>query len=119
MVSDKLKQLAAARAQVADLEKAVAAELATLPARFGFSDVKSFLRAVRSASGGKGRRAARTATKQTARRKRAIVTDDTRALVKKLANEGKTGSEIAKEAGVSLPTVQNIKKALGLAKKRS
>ena len=31
---------------------------------------------------------------------------------------GKTGGEIAKSLGISLPSVQNIKKALGLVKKR-
>ncbi len=30
----------------------------------------------------------------------------------------KTGAEIAKSLGISLPSVQNIKKALGLVKKR-
>ncbi len=44
------------------------------------------------------------------RRKRAFVTDATRAEVKKLVDAGKTGGAIAKAVGVSLPTVQNIKK---------
>jgi DNA-binding CsgD family transcriptional regulator len=38
--------------------------------------------------------------------------------VKKLVAEGKTGSAIAKEVGISLPSVQNIKKAAGLVNKR-
>jgi len=38
--------------------------------------------------------------------------------VKKLAKAGKTGSAIAEELGISLPSVQNIKKALGLVKAR-
>jgi DNA-binding CsgD family transcriptional regulator len=38
--------------------------------------------------------------------------------VKKLVGAGKTGSEIAKSLGISLPSVQNIKKALGLVKSR-
>ena len=46
------------------------------------------------------------------------MTDATRAEVKKLVEAGKTGGEIAKTVGVSLPTVQNIKKALGLVQKR-
>ena len=123
MVAEKLKELAAARAKVAALEATVAtelrSELATLPTRFRFRDVKSFLRAVRAASRGRGTRSAQPTQKRTARRKRALVTDDTRAQVKKLVNEGKTGSEIAEEVGVSLPTVKNIKKALGLVKRRS
>lgn len=52
------------------------------------------------------------------RRKRAVITDDTRNQVKKLVEGGKTGAEIAKSLGISLPSVQNIKKALGLVKRR-
>ena len=52
------------------------------------------------------------------RRRRAVITDETRASVKKLVESGKTGGEIAKSLGISLPSVQNIKKALGLVKKR-
>ncbi len=50
--------------------------------------------------------------------RRAVITDDTRAEVKKMVQAGKTGSEIAKAVGISLPSVQNIKKALGLVEKR-
>jgi DNA-binding CsgD family transcriptional regulator len=37
--------------------------------------------------------------------------------VKKLVKAGKSGSQIAKAVGISLPSVQNVKKALGLVKK--
>lgn len=47
-----------------------------------------------------------------------MITDETRAQLKKLVEAGKTGSEIAKSLKISLPSVQNIKKALGLVKKR-
>jgi DNA-binding CsgD family transcriptional regulator len=39
--------------------------------------------------------------------------------VKKLVEGGKTGSQIAKALGISLPSVQNIKKSLGLVKARA
>jgi hypothetical protein len=52
------------------------------------------------------------------RRKRSVITDETRSSVKKLVEGGKTGSQIAKALGISLPSVQNIKKALGLVKPR-
>ena len=39
--------------------------------------------------------------------------------VKKLVEAKKTGAEIAKALGISLPSVQNIKKALGLVKARA
>lgn len=123
MVSDKIKELAAAKARVTELESTIAAELrselAALPARFGFADTRSFLIAVKAASGKRrGRKpgAAKAATPK--RRKRAKITDATRASVKTLAEEGKTGNEIAKSLGISLPSVQNIKKALGLVRKK-
>lgn len=129
MVTDKIKELEAARAKLAALEQSVAAErnqeLAALPARFGFPDVAAFISAVEMATGGmrkgkRGRPKAATATKAVPgkRRKRAKITDETRADVKKLVGEGKTGSEISKSLGISLPSVQNIKKALGLVQKK-
>jgi len=38
--------------------------------------------------------------------------------VKKMTEAGKTGSNIAAALKISLPSVQNIKKALGLVKAR-
>lgn len=123
MITDKLKQLAIARAKVAALEKSVTArlnkELAALPAKYGFDDVVAFAAAVKAAAGGprKGRGPAKKAAGGR-RRKRAVITDATRAQVKKLVEAGKTGGQIAKAVGISLPSVQNIKKALGLVKKK-
>ena len=128
MVTEKIKELEAARAKVASLEESIQAErnkaLAALPAEYGFDSAEAFIAAVREAAGGgkRGRKPGRKAAKKTAAagktRKRAVITDETRAEVKKLAEAGKTGAEIAKEVGISLPSVQNIKKALGLVKKR-
>ncbi len=124
MITKKIQELEATRAKVAGLEKAIAAqlnkELAALPGQFGFSDVKSFIKAVKAATGGKrgrgsGKKAAAGGKK---RRSRAVITDATRAQVKKLVEAGKTGGAIAKEVGISLPSVHNIKKALGLVKKK-
>ncbi|MES2697761.1 MAG: helix-turn-helix domain-containing protein, partial [Verrucomicrobiota bacterium] len=52
------------------------------------------------------------------KRTRSVITDDTRAEVKKLVEAEKTGAEIAKALKISLPSVQNIKKALGLVRKQ-
>ncbi len=125
MATNKLKELEAARAKLANLEQAIASELrselAALPAQYGFATAREFAAAVLSASGArrgrkpKGAAAASTGGK---RRRRAVITDETRASVKKMVEGGKTGSEIAKALSISLPSVQNIKKALGLVKKR-
>ncbi len=127
MITDKLEELRAARAKLAALEQAVAAErnqeLAALPAQYGFENTASFIAAVQAASGKRrGRKPGPKAIPAKApvgkRRERAKVTDETRAAVKKLVEQKKTGAEIAKALGVSLPTVQNIKKALGLVRKK-
>lgn len=130
MVTDKIKELEAARAKLANLEQSIAdelkKELASLPSKYGFASAADFLQAVADATGSRGRRgrpgrkpgagAAPAGGKK--RRTRAVITDDTRAEVKKMVSDGKTGAEIAKSLGISLPSVQNIKKALGLVKKR-
>lgn len=110
MVTGKLRELARLRGQIAALEVDIAesmqGELAGLPARFGFADATSFLSAVASAVGGT----------QRARRKRTKITDAMRADVKRLVHEGRSGSQIARELGISLPSVQSIKKAYGLVR---
>ncbi|MEO6569766.1 MAG: helix-turn-helix domain-containing protein [Opitutaceae bacterium] len=118
MVTDKLKELEATKAKMADLVKAIEVErnkeLRSLPEKYGFENVNEFVNAVKAAtSGTRGKKAGGGK-----RRTRALITDDTRAQVKKLVAAGKTGSEIAKTVGISLPSVQNIKKALGLVKAR-
>lgn len=135
MVTDKLKELEAARAKLVSLEQSIAdelgQELAGLPGKYGFASVSEFVSAVRAASGdgrrARGRRRGRPAAAAGSpgakkggrkRRTRAVITDETRAQVKKLVDGGKTGAEIASALGISLPSVQNIKKALGLVKER-
>jgi DNA-binding NarL/FixJ family response regulator len=124
IVSSKLKALEAARAKVANLEAVVQTqlkkELASLPAKYGFAGVDDFVDAVRSASGrpSRGRPSGKRGGPGKKRRHRALITDETRAQVKKLVEAGKTGAQIAQMVGISLPSVQNVKKALGLVKKR-
>jgi DNA-binding CsgD family transcriptional regulator len=126
MFIDKIRKLEATKAKLAALEKTVASELqhelASLPAKYGFDGLPAFFKAVRDASSGRGKasRSAKSSGKAGARkrRRRAVITDATRAEVKKLAEAGKTGAEIAKAVGISLPSVQNVKKALGLVKSR-
>jgi hypothetical protein len=125
MITEKLKELEATKAKIASLEKSIASELhdelRALPAQYGFTTVEAFIKAVKVAAGGgrkngKGKVAAKVSAG--GRRSRAKITDATRAEVKTLAEAGKTGLEIAEALGISLPSVQNIKKALGLVKTR-
>jgi hypothetical protein len=130
MISEKLKELQALQAKTAALEQELAEErqkqIASLPAQYGFASADEFIAAVRAAAAGGGKRRGRkakaakpaAAAKPAKRRKRAVITDETRAEVKKMVEAEKTGAEIAKALGISLPSVQNIKKALGLVGKR-
>lgn len=126
MFTDKIKEREATKAKLFALEESIAAqmtqELAELPAKYGFETVQAFIKAVKQAAGKGGKRRKVKAKGKLAggkkpRRRRAVITDDTRAQVKTLVEEGKTGTEIAETVGISLPSVQNIKKALGLVKK--
>lgn len=118
MLTTKIKRLAAARMKVARLEKAIAAErgkeLAELPARFGFAGLKEFLAAVRAAPGEKKA----LKTRRQKQRKRAVITETKRARVIELVKAKKTGKQIAEAVGISLPSVNAIKKAAGLTKAR-
>ena len=125
MVTDKIKTLAITRARVAELEKSIATELnrelAALPGNYGFDSLPAFFEAVKAASRGKTGRQPKSTNKARAagkRRKRAVITADTKSKVKSLVESGKTGAEIAKVVGISLPSVQNIKKDLSLVKAR-
>ena len=129
MIANQIKEIEAARAKIAALEKSVEAamnkELAALPGKYGFVSFKAFAKAVKTAVGsaGKGRAGAKSSAEPAVagakkRRTRAVITDATRADVKKLVEAGKSGGAIAKALKISLPSVQNIKKALGLVKPR-
>jgi DNA-binding NarL/FixJ family response regulator len=93
--------------------------LAALPAKYGFSSTAAFIAAVEKASDGRTRRTRQAVHPVTRKqRKRAVITDAIRAKVKVLVKSGKTGNQIAGALKISLPSVQNIKKALGLVKSR-
>ncbi|WP_068773079.1 helix-turn-helix domain-containing protein [Termitidicoccus mucosus] len=147
MAIDVIKQLEAAKAKVAELEnsleKEIKQKLSRLHTEFGFSDLESFIKALKYAAGaprpgrkpGRPAKAAKAAKVEKApavapkaekapkaagkkRGKRARITPELKAQVKTLVEAGKTGAVIAKELGISLPSVQNIKKEFGLVKKR-
>lgn len=121
MVTDKIKQLAQYEDKVAQLRKAVAnrlrQELASLPRKYGFDSTPAFLKAVKQAAGGRNSvRASAAGGKK--RRRRAKITPEMKQKLKALVGQGKTGTEIARTLGISLPSVQNIKKEQGLVKAR-
>ena len=123
MVTDAVKELQAAKAKVVALEQSLAKELnqklAKLPAEYGFDSLSAFFKAVTAAAGGRrGPKAVKATGKPGKRGKRARLTPELKDKVKSAVNAGKTGAAIAKEFGISVPSVQNIKKEFGLVKKR-
>ena len=120
MTKNTFLQLEKYRAKVVELEKEVALrqkKLLALPGRFGFrtvGDMIGALEAAASAAGGAFRKA-----RVKSRRKRTKITAGVRANVKSLVGEGLTGAAVAKKLGISVASVQNIKKKLGLVRKTS
>ncbi|MBI3884632.1 MAG: response regulator transcription factor [Opitutae bacterium] len=119
MVTNKLQALAKYQRMVARLEKQLQGsqrKLCALPAKFGCKSMDEFIKALRAAD--RGGPAPRAHQSGGSRRKRAVITPEMKQKLKGLAQAGKTGGEIAKALGISLPSVHNIKKELGLVKKR-
>jgi len=124
MVKDIKQEIEIAKAKVAELEGFLKnqGKLARLPFDYGYADLKSFIKALKRAAGAKparGRKAVKVVkAKKGKRGKRARITPEVKEAVKAAVVAGKTGAVIAKELGISLPSVQNIKKEFGLVKKR-
>lgn len=126
---DQLNQITAAKAKLAAQEQAIFQEreqaLAKLPASHGYADLKSFIKALKAAVGPsrKSKKTAKAAktpkAAKPAKRTRAKITPELKQQVLAAIQEGKTGAEIVKAFGLSLPSVQNIKKEAGLVKVRA
>ncbi len=119
---DAYTKLAALKKQIATLESQLSrnnSKLLKLPGKYGFKSMDAFIGALQAAAG--GRQTALPVAKAstaTGRKPRAKITDETKAKVKGMVGQEKTGAEIAKALNISLPSVQNIKKELGLVQKR-
>lgn len=136
MVTEKIKKLQVLQAQTAELaaaiEKERTAELAELPTRYGFADIGEFVKAVKAAAEapkarrgrkpGKGSATPKTEKAPKAakegKRKRVKITDELKQQIKAAVEAGRTGAEISKAFGISVPSVQNIKKEFGMVKER-
>lgn len=133
MFNEQLAKIEKAKAEIAAAEAKLASDrvaaLARLPSDYGYDNLNGFIKALKAAygKGGKaakgkpGRKpkaAAAAKAPKVKKGKRAKITDEIKAQVKAMAEANKTGQEIAKALGISAPSVQNIKKALGLVKSR-
>jgi hypothetical protein len=119
---DAYTKLAALKKQIATLESQLSRnnnKLVKLPAKFGFKSMDAFIGALQAAAGGrKTALPAAKASTPTGRKPRAKITSETKTKVKAMVGQDKTGAEIAQALNISLPSVQNIKKELGLVQKR-
>ena len=129
MITEQIKELEATRAKLASLEQSIEqemeAELAGLPGKYGFDSMQALIKRLKSIGGVRAKKtrapkakskAARPAAGQ--KRARATITEEMKLQVKALTEAGKTGPEIAAAVGISMTSVQNIKKAFGLVKAR-
>ena len=120
MVTDKIQKLQQYQREMAKLEKELSRfnrKLLALPGKYGFKSVDAFIDALRAAKGGAAKVPAGKIV-ASGRKPRATITPELKQKLKALVGEGKTGGQIAKALGISLPSVQNIKKELGLVKAR-
>jgi hypothetical protein len=124
MVTAKIKQLNEFQTKVDALKKAIASQLksdlSSLHKKYGFESPLALIKAIKASVGGKssGRVAKAASTGGKKKRKRAKITPEMKQKLKGMVDAGKTGTVIAKALGISLPSVQNIKKELGLVKAR-
>ncbi|HTJ78170.1 MAG TPA: helix-turn-helix domain-containing protein [Rariglobus sp.] len=128
--TDQIAELEKAKAKIAQAEAKLSADrvsaLAKLPADYGYASLNDFIKALKAAAGkaGKGRKAkgAKKAKAPKAakagKRTRAKITPELKQQVIAAVQAGDAGAKIAKTFGISLPSVQNIKKEAGLVKAR-
>ncbi len=131
MLSASIREIELYKSKIAGLEKKIVAEqkkLSSLHSKLGYSSRAELIKALmalgpsgRSASkAGKkpGRKAKPSASKSKGRRKRTTITPQLKASIVKALKAGGKGIKVAKDFGVSVPTIQNIKTEAGLIKKR-
>jgi len=127
---DQLAELEKAKAKLAQAEAKLSADrvsaLAKLPSDYGYDSLNGFIKALKAAAGkagkskGKKAKAVKPAKAPKAgKRARAKITPEIKQQVIAAVQAGTAGAKIAKDFGISLPSVQNIKKEAGLVKARS
>ena len=132
--TDQIAELQKAKAKLAQAEAKLASDrvtaLAKLPGDYGYSDLNEFIKALKDAAGKsrkggkkvKGPKAAKAPKPAKAakagKRTRAKITAELKQQVISAVQSGQSGAEIAEAFGISLPSVQNIKKEAGLVKAR-
>jgi len=123
--TEQIAELQKAKAKIAQAEAKLSADrvaaLAKLPGDYGFASLNDFIKALKASAGKASKKAkadkAPKAPKE-AKRTRAKITPELKQQVIAAVQAGQSGAEISKSFGISLPSVQNIKKEAGLVKAR-
>lgn len=124
---DQIAELEKQKAKLLQAEAKLTADrvaaLARLPGDYGYEDLNDFIAALKAAAGkgrkGKpGRKAGAKAAKPAKRTRARITPEVKQQVIAALQAEGASGAKVAKQFGISLPSVQNIKKEAGLVKAR-
>lgn len=129
MPRNQFQQLQEYQKKIAELQSQMEREsrkLLALPARLGFQSVDELITALQAVSrsgaparAGRGRPAGSAASAGgKTRRRRSKITPEMKQQLKSMVGQGKTGAQIADNLGISLPSVANIKRELGLSKRR-
>jgi len=133
--TEQIAELEKAKAKIVQAEAKLASDrvsaLAKLPRDYGYTSLNEFIKALKAAAGkaGKTKKAKKGAKTPKAakapkapkagKRTRAKITPEIKQQVIAAVQAGSSGAKIAKDFGISLPSVQNIKKEAGLVKARS
>jgi len=123
MVTSKLVEIQKFQTKIAELEKSLRQErqkLLRLPAKLGYASLRELIAALAAAASspdGKATRGVSVTKTGKPRRPRTEITTEMKQKVKALVGEHKTAAEIAKIVDISIPSVSNIKKELGLTRK--
>lgn len=110
----KLEQQIAQRKQTIELARRD--RLSKLHTELGLGSTLDLINELKRINNGAGAGSAGGGRSGGGRRK---VDDAMKQEIKKMVGEGKTGKDIAKSLGISVPTVQNVKSDLGLVRSRS
>ena len=128
--TDQIAELEKAKAKLAIAEAKLASDrvaaLSKLPGDYGYDNLNAFIKALKAAAGKAGKAKKAKAAKgakapkaaKAGKRTRAKITAELKQQVITAVQSGQSGAEIAAAFGISLPSVQNIKKEAGLVKAR-
>lgn len=122
MLSTKISEYQNLQSQIQGLEATIETErtkeLKALPAKYGFDSLTDFIKALKAASSTPARKRRAKSSPKGAKGKRVKITPEIKEKVKSAIEAGQTGSKIAGDLGISLASVQNVKKEFGLVKAR-